>query len=117
MYCKMAERILILGNSFFLKKLYICFWQNSRLLNKASYGCSFVAKLIEKKIIFALEKYVFFTKYTLFAEKMFLYGKKCLISKNFFTEKREKYKWKCKNIYLIWEIYFYAENVCVTNKI
>ena len=41
---------------------------------------------------------------------------------NFFTEKnffyREKYEWKCKkHIYLIWEIYFYAENVCVINKI
>ena len=121
MSCKMAERILILGNSFFLKKLCIYFWQNSRLLNKAGYGCSFVAKLIEKKIVFALKKYMFFTKYTLFAEKMFLYGKNSFILKNFFTGKnffcREKYKWKCKNIYLIWEIYFYAENVCVTNKI
>ena len=38
---------------------------------------------------------MFFTKYTLFAEKMFLYGKKSFILKNFFTEKnffyREKY--------------------------
>ena len=47
-------------------------------------------------------------------------GKKVLYSKIFLTEKNfywEKYKLKCKNIYLIWEIYFYAENVCVTNKI
>ena len=62
---------------------------------------------------------MFFTKYILFAEKMFLYGKKSF--EIFFTEKnffyREKYKWKCKNISLIWEIYFNAENVCVTNKI
>ena len=39
---------------------------------------------------------MFFTKYILFAEKMFLYGKKCFILKIFFTEKnffyREKYK-------------------------
>ena len=64
---------------------------------------------------------MFFIKYTLFAEKMFLYEKKSFILKTFFTEKntfyREKYKWKCKNKYLIWEICFYAENVCVTNKI
>ena len=74
---------------------------------------------------------MFFTKYTLFAEKMFIYGKKKFIFEFFFSEKnflyREKYKWKYKNIYinenikiyiyLIWEIYFYVENVCVTNKI
>ena len=40
---------------------------------------------------------MFFIKYTLFADKMFLYGKKkFFILKNFFTEKnffyREKYK-------------------------
>ena len=60
-------------------------------------------------------------KYTLFAEKMFLYRKKSFILKNVFTEEnffyREKYKWKCKKICLIWETYFYSENVCVTNKI
>ena len=74
-----------------------------------------------KKNIFFVEK-MFFTKYKLFAEKMFLYGKKSFILKFFFTEKNffywEKYKWKCKNIiYLIWEISFYAENVCVTNNL
>ena len=61
------------------------------------YGCSFVAKLSWKKKIFFLEKvYPFCTKYTLFVEKTFLYGKKRFILKNFFTEKifffREKYK-------------------------
>ena len=40
---------------------------------------------------------MFFTKYTLFAEKMFLYGKKKFYIEFFFTEKknffyREKYK-------------------------
>ena len=39
------------------------------------YGCSFVSKLSWKKNIF-FEKICFFTKCTLFAEKMFLYGKK-----------------------------------------
>ena len=33
------------------------------------YGCSFVAKLTWKKIIFFLNIFVFLTKYTLFAEK------------------------------------------------
>ena len=64
---------------------------------------------------------MFFTKHTLFAEEIILYGKKSFILKFFFTEKnffyREKCKWKCKNIYLISEIYYYVENVCVTNKI
>ena len=63
---------------------------------------------------------MFFTKYT-FAEKMFLYGKKSfilkifLLKKTFFTEKNINEN--VKNIYLISEIYFYTENVCVTNKI
>ena len=63
---------------------------------------------------------MFFTKYTLFAEKMFLYGKKVLYCKSFlpkktfFTEKNinenvKKYISHVRN--------FYAENVCVTNKI
>ena len=56
---------------------------------------------------------MFFTKYTLFAEKMFLYGKKTFISKIFFTEKnffyREKYKWKCKNMYISFEKYIFMQ--------
>ena len=52
---------------------------------------------------------------------MFLYGKKSfilkifLLKKTFFTEKNINEN--VKNIYLISEIYFYTENVCVTNKI
>ena len=52
-------------------------------------GCSFIAKL--SWIFFFFEK-MFFAKYTLFAEKMFLYGKKVLswkfflMKKTFFTE-------------------------------
>ena len=37
----------------------------------------------------------------------------------FYMEKKiytEKYRWKGKKIYLISEINFYTENVCVTNK-
>ena len=40
---------------------------------------------------------------------MFLYGKKKFIEKNINEN--------VKKIYLISEIYFYTENVCVTNKI
>ena len=81
----------------------------------------FFAKLRWKKKKKFEKIFVFFTKYTLFAEKMFLYGKKSFILKNSLTEKNffiEKNTNKnAKNIYLIWEIYFYTENVCVTNKI
>ena len=65
---------------------------------------------------------MFFTKYTLLGEKNFyIYGKKVLywkiflLKKTFFTEKNI-YE-NVKSIYLIWEIYFYTENICITNKI
>ena len=51
------------------------------------YGCSFVAKRVqkvEKKTFFFLKKHVF---YKIFAEKMFFYGKKSFILKFFFPEK------------------------------
>ena len=49
---------------------------------------------------------------------MFLYEKKVLEWKKIFTDfYREKYKWKCKKLHLISQIYFYTENVCVKNKI
>ena len=51
-----------------------------------------------------------FTKYTLFAEKNVFIWKK----KTFYTEKNVNEN--VKNIYIISEIYFYAENVCVANK-
>ena len=73
------------------------------------YGCSFIAKLSRKKNIF--EKiFVFFTKYILFAEKLFFYGKKVLYWKFFllkklsFTEKNINEN--VKNMYLIWKIFF-----------
>ena len=56
-----------------------------------------------------MEKYLFFTKYTLFAEKNVFICKKKFIEK-IINE-------NVKKIYLISEIYFYTENVCVTNKI
>ena len=58
---------------------------------------------------------MFFTKYTLLAEKMLLYGKKSFIMKKLFIEKnffyRENINEDVKNIYLISEIYFYTKNV------
>ena len=65
-----------------------------------------------------------FTKYTLFAEKnVFIWKKKFyieifLLKKTFFTEKNINENVKIYiYIDLNWEIYFYAEYVCVTNKI
>ena len=74
-----------------------------------------------KKIYIFLEKiFVLFTKYTLFAEKNVFIWKKSFIMKNFFSEKtfftEKNINENVKNIYLISEIYFYTENVCVTNK-
>ena len=45
---------------------------------------------------------------------MFLYGKKSFITKTVFTEKNINEK--VKNIKFFSQIYFYTENVCVTNK-
>ena len=52
---------------------------------RINYGCSFVAKLSWKKTYFFEKIHVFFTKYTLFEENMFLY-EKSIILKKFFTE-------------------------------
>ena len=75
---------------------------------------------VEKQNFFFEKIFVFFTKYTLFAEKNVFIWKKSfilkifLLKKTFFTEKNINEN--VKNIYLISEIYFYTENVCVTNK-
>ena len=59
---------------------------------RINYGCSFVAKLSWKKTYFFEKIHVFFTKYTLFEENMFLYEKSIilnifLLKITFFTEK------------------------------
>ena len=63
---------------------------------------------------------MFFTKYILFAEKNVFIWKKSFILQNFFTEKNffteENIYENVKNIYLIWEIFFYTENVYVANE-
>ena len=64
---------------------------------------------LKKKFFFFERIFVFFTKYTLFAEKNVFIWKKKFIEKNI--------NGNVKKTYLISEIYFYTENVCVTNKI
>ena len=74
-------------------------------INWGDYSCSFVAKLRWKK-----RGFLSFTKYTLFAEKIFFYVKKVLYWKVFVLKKAfftEKYVYEnVKNVYLIWEIFF-----------
>ena len=70
---------------------------------------------LKKKKLFFQKIFMFFTKYTLFTEKNIFIWKKSFILKNFFAEKNINEN--VKNMYLIWEIYFYTENVCVKNKI
>ena len=64
---------------------------------------------------------MFFTKYTLFAEKKCSYMEKKFYIEKFFTKKtffyREKYIGKSKKYMSHLRNIFYAENVCVTNKI
>ena len=76
------------------------------------YGCSFVAKLSWKKNNFFLKKYLCFLQniYVVCRKKCFDMEKKIFVEKNV----NENAKKKKKN--LIPEIYFYTENVCVTNK-
>ena len=63
---------------------------------------------------------MFFTKYT-FAEKKNFIWKKSFITKKFFTEKlfftEKNIDENAKNIYPISEVYYYTENVCVSDKI
>ena len=77
---------------------------------------------VEKNFFFFFWKNICFLQNIHYLQKkMFLYGKKILygkiflLKKTFFTEKNI-YE-NIKNIYLIWEIFFYTENVYVTNKI
>ena len=76
-----------------------------------NYGCSFDGKLSWKKKFFFFWKNIcaFYKIYVICRKKCFYKEKKIFIEKNI-TE-------NVKKIYLISEIYFYTENVCVTNKI
>ena len=74
------------------------------------YGCSFVAKLSWKKKFFFWKNICVFYKIYVICRKKCFYMEKKFIEKNIINE-------NVKKIYLISEIYFYTENVCVTNKI
>ena len=78
-----------------------------------NYGCSFVAKLSWKKNFFFGKIFVFLQNIHYLQKKIFLYGKKSFIIKNLFLLE----KFYREKLYLISEIYFYTENICVTNKI
>ena len=97
-----------------------CFSKSYRMVMKLSkYGCSFVAKLGWKKNFFwkkKIKKCVFYKIYIIWRKNAFI-SKKSSLLKNFLTEKNVIYREKYKSKIVIWEIYFYAENVCVTNKI
>ena len=86
--------------------------------NMVGYGCSFVAKLSWKKniIFFWKNICVFYKIYIICRKKCFYREKKFYIEKFFYWKNLyiEKYIYEnAKNIYLIWEIYFYTENICV----
>ena len=67
-------------------------------------------------IIFFEILFLFFTKYTLFAEKKCFYMEKSFIMKTFLLEKTffygEKYKWKCRK-YISYQKYSFTQKMCV----
>ena len=70
-------------------------------------------KEVEKKIVF--EKIsIFYKIYIICRKKDFIWKKSFILKNNFFTEKNINKN--VKNIYLISEIYYYTENVCVSDK-
>ena len=78
-----------------------------------SFTFSFAAKLSWKKNFFFEKIFVFYKIYIICRGKVFYMEKKVL--------KRKVFKWKninenVKNICLISEIYYYTENVCVSDK-
>ena len=75
---------------------------SQKLAVTINYGCLFAAKLNWKENFF-------------FWKNMFITKEFCYWKKLFFTEKNINEN--VKYIYIIWEIYFYTENVSVTNRI
>ena len=88
----------------------------SRAMDGLQLGWFICCKTKLKKKIFFL-KNMFFTKYTLFAEKMFLYGKKKFYIEFFFTEKKTFFTEKNINenvkIYISFEKYILMQNMFV----
>ena len=97
-------------------------WKSVWMFKARGYGCSFVAKLTWNKNFFFWKNICVFYKIYIICRKKCFYMEKKFYNENvfywkktFFTEKNINEN--VKNIYLISEIYFYTENVCVTNKI
>ena len=71
---------------------------------------------LKKKFFFWKNICVFYKIYIICRKKCFYMEKKVLYW-NFFTEKnffyREKYKWKCKNIYISFEKYIFMQKMFV----
>ena len=63
---------------------------------------------VEKKVVFFEKMFVFYKIYVICRKKYFYMEKKNFIEKNINKS--------VNKIYLTSEIYFYTENVCVTNK-
>ena len=106
-FCKLIEsthiwKINLLANLFIWISEVLQSLIRFDIIHHNVYGCSFVAKLSWKKNFFFEKIFVFYKIYIICRKKKFI-----LIFfywKNFFTENE-------KNIYLIWEIYFYPENI------
>ena len=71
--------------------------------------------LFLKNICVLYKIYIICRKNCFYMEKKFYIEKFFYWKKTFFGEKNVNEK--VKNMYLIWKIYFYTENVCVANKI
>ena len=88
------------------------------------YSCSYVAKLNRKKDFFFWKDvcvfykiyiiYIICRKRCFYLEKKFYNERNTFLKKTLFTSKNISEN--VNNIYLISEIYYYTENVCVTNK-
>ena len=110
----------VIGSKTCHNPLFFIEISHLKIPNMSVYFCSYVAK-VEKKIFFWKNICVFYKIYIICRKKCFYMEKKFYNEnvfywkKTFFTEKNINEN--VKNLYLISEIYFYAENVCVTNKI
>ena len=86
-------------------------WSKLLLRNFLTMVVNLLQNSIKKKIE---KKFVFFTKYTLFAENVFIW-KKSVILKNLLLKKkfyREKHKWKCEK-HISFEKYIFIQEMFV----
>ena len=104
--------------NYYFENAWLMLWVALSLKLAHYYGCSFVAKLSWKKVFFFWKIFLFFTKYTLLAEKNLFIWKKSfilnffLLKITFLTEKNINEP-HFRNIFLHRKCLCY----CVTNKI